>query len=169
MNKVCNKCGLDKSLSSFRGGNNKCKACYSKEWKEKDPERARRINNKSAFSMRIRRPMAAILKDSRASDRRSGLGENDLDEDFIKELVANGCRYSGETQILISLDRIDNSIGHMKHNVNPCCLRCNYIRRNMPYEAWIRFSSTLKEVRAAGLFGTWQSVSLRKICSSSSM
>jgi hypothetical protein len=77
-----------------------------------------------------------IWRDSRSSDKKL-LRENDLDKDFIKDKISNGCFYCGETKIRMTLDRIDNSLGHLKTNVNPACMRCNYLRRDMPYDAWL--------------------------------
>jgi hypothetical protein len=94
------------------------------------------------------------LWDSVRGDKKSGR-ENDLTIDFIDDLLTNGCFYCGETELKMTLDRKDNSIGHVTENVLPCCIRCNYIRRDMPYKAWLCLVPYLKEAREKGLFGTW--------------
>lgn len=40
-------------------------------------------------------------------------------------------------------------------NVIAACLRCNYIRRDMPYSAWCLLIPGLKAARKAGLFAGW--------------
>lgn len=95
-----------------------------------------------------------ILKDSRKSDRKLKR-DNDLTEDFIEEKIAQGCNYCGETQLQLTLDRIDNSKGHTKENVVPCCIRCNLLRRDMPLTAWERIAPAVKAAREGGLFGVW--------------
>jgi endonuclease I len=54
------------------------------------------------------------------------------------------------------LDRIDNIIGHIKSNVVVACLRCNSIRSNMPYEAWLSVVPAIKTTKQNGLFKGWK-------------
>jgi hypothetical protein len=95
-----------------------------------------------------------IVEDSRRTDRKKGL-QNNLDEDWVNQIISLGCCYCGETSLRISLDRIDNNIGHVKTNVVPACIRCNYTRKNMPYAAWILLVPAMKAAREKGLFGEW--------------
>jgi len=95
-----------------------------------------------------------ILNDSRKADRKRGR-VNDLDLAFVQEAVAEACRYCGETTIRMTLDRIDNTLGHMKANVVPACERCNFARRDMPYAAWLLVAEALRKAREQGLFGRW--------------
>ncbi len=95
-----------------------------------------------------------ILEDSRKSDRRAGR-TCDLTREFIEGLIVPGCLYCGETQLRMTLDRIDNSLGHTQVNVNAACIRCNYLRRDMPYGAWLLLVGALREARLRGAFGTW--------------
>lgn len=55
----------------------------------------------------------------------------------------------------MTLDRIDNTIGHVQTNVVAACVRCNYMRRDMPYAAWTRLVPLIKQLREEGLFGAW--------------
>ncbi len=153
-----------KSTSDFYKAPNgscrsQCKTCESKyrpsrKWwltpanLEKAAARARRQRRDPSFTCRH------ILADCRKSDRKRGFG-NDLTLDFIVELTKEGCVYCGETQIRMSLDRIDNTIGHVQSNVNPACIRCNYARGSMPYEAWKCLLKGVREARERGLFGAW--------------
>ena len=95
-----------------------------------------------------------ILWEARRSDKSRGLC-CDLSKEEIETLIANGCSYCGETQLRMTLDRIDNSKGHILSNVVPACIRCNYARRDMPYEAWLCLVEGMKRARELSLFGGW--------------
>lgn len=95
-----------------------------------------------------------ILKDSKMTDKVKGL-DNDLDLDFIKNQIKFGCFYCKNVNIRMTLDRVDNTIGHTKSNVKPACVRCNIIRMNMPYEAWLNLSKAMEDTVKKGLFGDW--------------
>lgn len=95
-----------------------------------------------------------LLVDVKRWDRKQGL-VGDLDKEFVEAAVETACTYCGETELMMTLDRIDNSIGHLKSNVVPACLRCNYLRRDMPYTAWYALLPAIRAAREAGLFGTW--------------
>lgn len=97
-----------------------------------------------------------ILDDSRRSDKRKGR-LNDLDVDFIADRITEGCSYCGEINLRMTLDRIDNDLGHVKVNVVPACVRCNYFRRDMPYDLWLRFVPVLREAREDGSIEAWTS------------
>lgn len=97
----------------------------------------------------------AILQDSKESDRRKDRA-NDLTIEFIRALIEPGCSYCGETSLRMTLDRIDNELGHVQANVVAACIRCNYARGNMPYEAWLCLVPGLREARSKGLFGAWE-------------
>jgi len=98
--------------------------------------------------------VGAIKTDSRASDRKAGR-DNDLTREFIAAEISKGCTYCGETEIRMTLDRINNDRGHTQDNVVPACIRCNYTRKNMPYEAWLVVAKGMREAREAGLFNGW--------------
>jgi hypothetical protein len=55
----------------------------------------------------------------------------------------------------MSLDRIDNSKGHTMDNVLPACLRCNFMRADIPYVVWVKFIPALQEAERNGDFGDW--------------
>lgn len=95
-----------------------------------------------------------ILREARRSDKLRGT-ICDLTKEQIQTLIANGCHYCGETKLRMTLDRIDNAKGHTLDNVVPACIRCNYARRNMPYEAWLCLTDGMKKARELGLFAGW--------------
>jgi hypothetical protein len=97
---------------------------------------------------------AAIFEDSRKTDRKADL-YNDLTLDFVQALASNPCVYCGTTSVRMSLDRKDNSKGHTKDNVVRGCVRCNYTRGDMPYEAWVVVADGMRKAVELDLFGSW--------------
>ena len=79
-----------------------------------------------------------------------------MDISFVRECIKNGCSYCESQEGMIVLDRKDNLLGHLKDNVNASCYRCNFLRGDMPYAAWLMLVPAIKEVRIAGLFGAWK-------------
>ena len=95
-----------------------------------------------------------ILSDSRKSDKKKNR-QNDLDLEFIKVQIRNPCSYCGETKLRMTLDRVNNSIGHIKSNVVAACVRCNYTRRDMPHKAWLFLVDGMRKAREVGAFDNW--------------
>jgi hypothetical protein len=95
-----------------------------------------------------------IWVDSRRRDRKYGQ-DNDLTKEWIEAAIKDGCAYCGETALRMTLDRKDNNLGHVKSNVVPCCIRCNYARGSMPFEAWQHLAPSLRSARESRLFGKW--------------
>ncbi len=128
-----------------------CKLCENKNTSARERrERAEQIN-RSKY----------ILIDSRKSDKKFNR-DNNLTRQFIDELIINPCSYCGEDKLLITLDRINNNLGHLIDNVVQACIRCNYIRGNMPYDAWLIIAKGVKEARESYLFGSWDGVRCRR-------
>lgn len=96
-----------------------------------------------------------ILEDTRKSDKRRNQ-LNDLTVEWIAEQFADGqCSYCGETELLLTLDRIDNTHGHSMANVCVACERCNMFRRDMPFGAWLVVAEGMRKVRELNLFEGW--------------
>lgn len=166
--KTCKVCGLDKPLAEMtprkKNGKtyftNRCKKCESlrtQKWQSANPEKYQRLQDALKATRKTERKInraRTILTDSRGDDRKKGR-ENDLTLDFIETTIARGCRYCGEITIKMTLDRIDNAKGHTQGNVVPACIRCNYIRKDMPYAAWLVVAKGMREAREQGLFGDW--------------
>lgn len=95
-----------------------------------------------------------IVKDSKAYDAKRGL-KNDLKSDGVLDIISQPCVYCGESEIRMTLDRIDNDLGHVFANVVGCCVRCNMMRRHMPYAAWMRIVPSIRAAREEGLFQGW--------------
>ena len=157
--RTCIKCKKKKPIKSFaqagkdpRYRRRSCNSCrggdrsreYYKANKEAIAQRAK--------SKRVSQPAKTLLRDARKTDKKKGF-TNDLDVEFIRGQLTLPCKYCGG--ICRTLDRIDNTKGHLKSNVNPACLRCNYTRKDMPYEAWLVVADGMRNAFAAGLFGDW--------------
>jgi hypothetical protein len=95
-----------------------------------------------------------ICRDSRHSDRLNNR-VYDLDVKFVETLISEGCAYCWGTELRMTLDRIDNSVGHTRTNVVPACERCNFMRRDMPYAAWCALLPAIRSAQEKGLFGQW--------------
>ena len=161
--RICLICDKEKSLTAFKLSNNgyrskTCRSCINKRQRKQNPIRFR----KEASRKRRNNIVSTIIGDCKSSDRRKNRIGNDLDQEFVKNLISNGCEYCGDKKIRIGLDRINNKEAHTKNNVIASCLRCNYIRGSMPYEAWLHIVPIIKETKELGLFGDWRSISLNR-------
>lgn len=168
--KLCRLCGNTKPLEEmavFRKGGvvyyrNRCRDCENLRGKAyRDGHRVSvekwqrtKQDHLKVARRNLQHQHQFIYEDSRRSDKKAGL-ENDLDREFIRESIKDGCSYCGETELRMTLDRIDNAVGHLRANVVPACIRCNYTRKNMPYEAWLILGPAMRTARVAGLFGEW--------------
>jgi hypothetical protein len=170
--RACSCCDQEKTTDEFytRTSNGKqylesyCKTCSKIKSRERrnrniTPEKREHRNKRvrkwySDFRKSPENRPRCVLRDSKQYDKRNGY-HNDLDLPFIENELAKGCFYCEETEIQITLDRIDNNKGHSKDNVTPSCIRCNLIRRNMPYDAWVVVAEAIKIARMNGLFGMW--------------
>jgi hypothetical protein len=163
---TCKTCGLDKELKHNRL---LCIDCY------KASKRAEYHKNKANAPRRKRTTARAdkrhatekqerkdglyrekfIVRDSKLRDQKAGQS-NDLTEDIVLNMISSGCQYCG-TKIMarMSLDRIDNSVGHIQSNVLPACIECNLTRGSMPYQAWLVVAKSMREAREIGLFDNW--------------
>jgi hypothetical protein len=138
-----------------------CKVCHNKRSAEnrkisrKKPEnKLKDSKKKKLFRQNPEKRANVIANDSKSSDRKHNR-EYGLTLDKIRELISNPCIYCGETELQMTLDRINNEIGHIENNVVPACIRCNLIRKAMPYEAWICLVPKVREAKEKGLFEGW--------------
>ena len=166
MKKTCRGCGKEKTVEEFglRKYNGKaylkiyCRKCEAATCESRrNPDTAREHKRRYRQKRRLdpERRKNVVIKDCRKSDKKRGLN-NDLDLSFVECELAKGCQYCGEDRTLqLGLDRIDNFKGHTKSNVICACEKCNYFRRNMPFEVFQRFAPILREVREEGLLEDW--------------
>jgi hypothetical protein len=84
---------------------------------------------------------------------------NDLSLTKIKDLLSKAdfkCTYCLNDKLRLTLDRKDNSIWHIVENVVIACIRCNYVRGDMPYEAWLLLVPGIRLALDKNLFGDWK-------------
>jgi len=165
--RTCGKCETPKPVTSFAktGDCDKdgvpyrrriCSACQSRRSKETGGEAYKARRSKALKRSRQENRAMFIVRDCRAVDRKKELGPNDLDVEFVRSLIADGCCYCGDSSIRMTLDRIDNSVAHLRANVKPACIRCNYVRGSMPHRAWLVVATAMRKAREEGLFGEWR-------------
>lgn len=162
--RLCRQCDEPRPLTSFvevRPGQRRrtCTSCRKSADAARNPsrvarERADTARRKRELRQRGDNVVRFILEDSRKSDRKHKRS-NDLTREWVAELIAQPCCYCGDTSLRMTLDRIDNTIGHFRSNVVPACIRCNYARGAMPYKAWLCLVPGLRAAREQGLFGDW--------------
>lgn len=150
---------FDRGKLEYRPWCKPCERSRNNARRLADPKRAAEHEEKAARRKKRERALGIdldkwIYVDSRRSDRKKDR-ENNLTRDDIKKIIVSGCEYCGEKKLRMTLDRIDNSKGHVIGNVIGACLRCNYARRSMPYEAWRCLVPGMREAREKGLFGDW--------------
>lgn len=169
---ICSKCLIDQPEDDFprrtidgqRVLRKTCKSCYyGNEYKREKLQGKRGTmkqnkqqseRNKTQRANNIRRGYF-LLNDCRNSDRKHKR-HHDLDREFVDKMLKVGqCSYCEETELKLTLDRIDNELGHVKDNVRLACIRCNDIRSDMPFEAWIILVPSIKQAREQGLFKGW--------------
>jgi hypothetical protein len=169
--KTCKHCGAEKPVSEMekvKKPNGKvyvrtrCVACArerNRTWKSRNPVAAQAVMDRAGKRQTLERSQRQywakwIVRDSRASDRKHGR-KNDMTVEFVQQLIEGGCSYCGETELRMTLDRIDNTLGHTRENVVAACIRCNYTRKDMPHEAWVLLAPAMRSARECGLFGSW--------------
>jgi len=179
MTKKCSSCLVVKPVDEFGLKEGKYRRCYCKDCvRQKFKDMRNRLGKTPARIALEQRQMERVkqkrksnqtrgrfvLADSKNCDKRRGL-DNDLNIDFVNSLLSQKCAYCEDSDSLLGLDRIDNNLGHTQCNVVACCRRCNYIRRNMPYEAWLLFIPAVRAARLSGVFGEWNGTFKRDVAS----
>ncbi len=173
--KTCSDCSEAKDLTEFyTKGRSKtgvqyyeayCKICSAIRSQQRAPKRVstseqrdRKLQRNREWHRATRDDPATrhviLWKEYRADDRKKGRS-NDLSKERIKELISLPCQYCGDTEGNMTLDRIDNGDGHTENNVITSCLRCNIIKRDMPFAAWQEIAPVMRSLRERGLFGEW--------------
>lgn len=162
---ACRVCTLAKETHEMRSLYGKptkiCRKCDGKQRGERYRKTPRSRGRQDRINAKIRnqasdgsRVAYFIYRWSRKSDKKKGR-QNDLTRDFIEKSIANGCSYCGELHLKMTLDRKDNSLGHLQNNVVPACIRCNYFRGDVPFAAWVHVAPAVKEAVELGLFSNW--------------
>lgn len=73
----------------------------------------------------------------------------DITVEDLLNIVALPCTYCGDSQDRIGVDRVDNSIGHIKTNLVPSCYSCNSVRMaNWTHEEMKTIGSAIAKIKA---------------------
>lgn len=83
-----------------------------------------------SISENIRAKVSKMCSAYRIKDLKKGLKYDLCIDWFLENIAYKNCIYCGDKDN-IGCDRIDNSIGHIKGNVVPCCYTCNVVRNNI--------------------------------------
>jgi len=149
---ICKECDGYKPISEFYTYTRKItpdKVCYSSLCK---------YHHCLITKIQRRDPNKVYLEVFRkliAQDRIKGL-KNDLTKKFVKDKLAQGkCDYCEESNLRLTLDRINNDIGHFQSNCNVACIRCNLWKQDMPQVAWEKIVPHFKYARLENKFGNW--------------
>lgn len=96
----------------------------------------------------------------KSEDKRKGFAET-LSVEQATPIMNLPCTYC-KVEMSGGLDRVDNTQGHTVDNVVPCCVKCNGILIDLPYQAKLLLAEGLKAARLAGYLDTWLPPQLRK-------
>lgn len=159
--KTCPRCGIkgekhfhnDKSRAD--GKHHICKSCRKKETARYNHQNRDKVNRTNREAYRRLSPARRIVRNAKTSDQKRGFVLCTLTPEAVEKLIADGCVYCGSTLLQMTLDRVDNDVGHTRPNVKAACIRCNYLRRDMPFEAWEALVPAVRKATEAGLFGKW--------------
>jgi hypothetical protein len=125
-------------------------AAYHREWYAKNPDKARKLSEKSfgTFYCTLKGRATHMLNNARSRAKRKGY-EFDLDHDFILQKLSKGvCEVTGlpfvfklnggkghkTNSFSPSLERKDNSKGYTKDNVQIVCWIYNRAKGAFPLE-----------------------------------
>lgn len=159
--RICRSCQVAKPMKAYdrmrNGRRATCHTCHARHLRASNPTRMNALQRDKRQRLRA----SAVLSDCRSSDRKNGRVGNDLTREVVAALIDQPCSYCATNELKMTLDRIDNGLAHTITNVRPACIRCNFMRGSMPYEAWLHIVPAVRSAAQQGLFGDWRSMPLR--------
>lgn len=150
----CKECGKDRVLREFGGRIIKHLTCLQVSFLNSCKECYNRNNTKAVGKARKHNQDYARVCKYWARSRKMGV-KSDLKLKDVKMILQCPCYYCEATDGMMTLDRKDSKDGYVKNNTVPCCLRCNMLKSDMPWEAWQRLIPAVRNVAKLGLFGDW--------------
>lgn len=96
----------------------------------------------------IRTKASKMISSYKMKDKSHNYDISDIGIDWmIDNVLLNKCVYCGDT-VRVGCDRIDNSKGHSKENVVPCCYECNCARNNnFTHDEMKEIGMTIKNIK----------------------
>ena len=172
--KLCLACQKELPVDNFYKRDGRCKPCrleYRKMMWDKSPDarEATKVRSKTYYrensemlSKRRREApnntlhsrLMRCLGNSKASNKRGGFN---LDIDFLKDLYAKQCgkcalsgeelEISGDRYLsnLLSIDRVDSSVGYVKGNVQLVGVQYNMMKAHATQDQFIQMCKTVVE------------------------
>lgn len=61
----------------------------------------------------------------------------EISEEFFDEIISQPC-YICENEDCNGIDRFNNEIGYTNENCRPCCTTCNYMKKNLDYDLFMK-------------------------------
>ena len=148
--KICCICKCEKPISDFyflkteNRLSSYCKYCDSHRKKNLNPKKLIRNKEKAKILYRENKPFF-VLKDYRKYDKKRGF-INDLTIEYVSEQLERPCVYCGYPST--GLDRIENTLGHMRSNCVPCCRECNVARMdNFTHQEMFIIGLAIKQIK----------------------
>ena len=132
LNQLADKYGQSKNALKNRYFNRDKKG-YSLEeviFGRKKKRGSRTVQDYRNCGVNMRAKASKMISSYKNKDKKNGTDICNIDIDWmIDNILSQKCVYCGDDQ-RIGCDRIDNSKGHTKDNVVPCCIECNTARNN---------------------------------------
>ena len=153
MKKICSRCKEEKDLKEFNklkqtkdGYQHRCRECQSitrKQSYDNNREKELKTDRKYYWNNRERYLINMYKRYDKNKNK-----ENDLTVEWFKENISSKpCLYCGDTEN-IGADRIDNTKGHTKDNVVPCCTICNKVRSDhFTVSEMLRLGKVIREIK----------------------
>lgn len=147
-NKICSKCNEEKLMSEFykdkrsKGGIypscKKCNFIYKQRYNQKNRDYYKKKQQEFYLT-----PKGQYNSYKQASKTRKH--NFDLTFDEFMQFWNKPCYYCGSSIELIGLDRMNNSVGYVLHNVVPCCTFCNRMKYTHDAESFIKQCTKISE------------------------
>ena len=99
-------------------------------------------------NVKVRAKASTMISAYKNKDKKMGVSICDMDiEWMVLNILTKPCIYCGDTY-RIGADRIENTEGHTKKNVVPCCYECNCARNaNFTFEEMKIIGQAIRQVK----------------------
>lgn len=159
--RICNRCETQfpatidffvRDSTRAKGLTYECRACHAKRKKGRDRRKERwaeltteqRVLRRAVQAKYNRTPKGRAVF-LRAAYKK--IDACDLTVNEVFDLIIKPCVHCGTTDINRGLDRIDNSLPHVKGNVVPACAPCNFARGDrFSFEEMQRIGAVIRAV-----------------------
>lgn len=113
--------------------------------RNRDSKKVKDIKSKPQM---IRAKASKMISSYTSKDIKNQTSVCDIDINWmIENILLKPCVYCGDTH-RVGCDRIDNTKGHTKDNVVPCCIECNTAKNNyFSYDEMRRLGAVIAEIK----------------------